>query len=259
MLRLYAPLGEGRSTTQPAAAEVALRPGELPLVVGRWHNAPPDVEAYLAVPRSGEHADKHTSRAHCAFLVDRTGVVRFADLGSRHGSLLLPGRGAPRPAPSDRAVGLWPGDAVAIGGAAPKNATADYARRWMYVIEVRAAPQAAGSAPPSPGPVPAELAAVGCVVCHDPLLGSRVLPCGHTFCDDCISRWTRERDTCPTCRSACDPLAPGAPCLQLDEVVGALVEQWGDARLKETFRERAGVRRRLMERRSVLGKRARDI
>jgi hypothetical protein len=32
-----------------------------------------------------------------------------------------------------------------------------------------------------------------CVVCQETMLAPRVLCCGHMFCDDCISRWFRDK------------------------------------------------------------------
>ena len=43
---------------------------------------------------------------------------------------------------------------------------------------------------------------LSCVVCqevfHDP---TRVEPCGHVFCAECIKQWMRKNKSCPTCRT----------------------------------------------------------
>ncbi len=39
------------------------------------------------------------------------------------------------------------------------------------------------------------------------------VPCGHSFCGDCLSGWFKSRQgqpTCPTCRSPLPPRARGA-------------------------------------------------
>jgi len=57
----------------------------------------------------------------------------------------------------------------------------------------------AKSGPPVPDPVVDEDEL--CVVCMErpPKI---VLPCGHSFCKECISEWKGRNDTCPVCRAS---------------------------------------------------------
>ena len=93
-----------------------------------------------------------------------------------------------------------------------------------------------GAAPPS-----ALLEALSCTICQEPLRFARVLPCGHAFCDDCITRWFRAKSTCPTCRAGCDEgtvLSSGGACVQLDAATRVAVEAQGDARAVAWLGER---------------------
>lgn len=40
-----------------------------------------------------------------------------------------------------------------------------------------------------------------CSVCRDEICGPTTLPCGHVFCIGCITQWSLEKETCPTCRA----------------------------------------------------------
>ena len=82
------------------------------------------------------------------------------------------------------------------------------------------------AAPPAPEPspeAPMEAAAtqlsdeLTCAVCFSMLCAPHVLPCGHTFCGNCL--WKHAHNSanlaalsCPTCRA---PLPPAPPALQL--------------------------------------------
>lgn len=59
-------------------------------------------------------------------------------------------------------------------------------------------------AAPGAAPTPEQLAAAPteCVVCQDELRSPLRLPCGHMFCEECISEWLERQATCPTCRAA---------------------------------------------------------
>lgn len=39
-----------------------------------------------------------------------------------------------------------------------------------------------------------------CVICTDPFERGVLTVCGHTYCKDCITAWTRSHRTCPECR-----------------------------------------------------------
>lgn len=226
MLRLVAPGARG------APEGVRLVAGEPPLVVGR-SGVPIDGLLNLVGAR-------RCSRRHGAFAVDLRGAVRYVDLGSRSGTLLLPARGTPQVVTRGRPVTLWPGDAVALGARA--EVSPDEARRTLYVISVEswAAPPVEDDCDTTEG-VPD---AAACAVCQEPLQSARVLACGHAFCDDCISRWLREHETCPTCRATCDD--DGAACPQLDDAVLALVGALGGAAARGALARHAEDRRRLL-------------
>jgi len=40
-----------------------------------------------------------------------------------------------------------------------------------------------------------------CAICREKLRDPIVLPCGHIFCDDCVSLWFEREKTCPLCRT----------------------------------------------------------
>jgi hypothetical protein len=196
------------------------------------------------------------SKHHGAFTRDSHGVLRYVDLGSRHGSALLPARGAARALQPRRPVALLPGDAVALGGLMPPDLSRESAMLTMHVLErlpelTAAAPPAAPPEPPaSPGAADALAQLLACPICQETLRGARVVPCGHVFCDDCLSRWFRERTSCPTCRAACDPASvatAGVPCLTLDAAAAMASERAGDERAAAAHREYAahgGIKRR---------------
>ncbi|XP_054988456.1 E3 ubiquitin-protein ligase RNF135 [Sorex araneus] len=61
------------------------------------------------------------------------------------------------------------------------------------------------------GPVPVWLSEedLGCVICQEPLRGPSTLPCGHSFCRDCLRElWAKGQGAgarpswCPTCRES---------------------------------------------------------
>jgi len=60
---------------------------------------------------------------------------------------------------------------------------------------------ASGAAGGPPGPAPVVDEDELCVVCMErpPKI---VLPCGHSFCKECISEWKGKSDTCPVCRAS---------------------------------------------------------
>jgi len=203
------------SLSSPSCADAplffSLRPGGQPVVFGRSKQR--YVIRNLAL------------RGKRRLSVDADGVARFLDRGSVHGTLLLPARGKPRLLPANRTVALWPGDAVAVGCALPDAPTEVFALQNMHILKLEESFISAerDDAEEQCG----EMHDAECAVCHELLRRARVLPCGHLFCDDCLSRWLRARDTCPTCRTPCDErvlASAGAPCAQVDALVRALVE-----------------------------------
>ncbi len=176
------------------------------------------------------------SRTHGFFSLDSAGVLRFTDL-SAHGTVILPRTGPPRMLQPHRHTMLLAGDALALGDAHALGTllTVEAAAALLKMHALRlASPCAAADSSPYESRAEDEcVAACSCSVCHEPLRGTRVLPCGHAFCDDCITRWFREHTTCPSCRAPCDARVvetSGVPCLQMDCAARAAVARSGDAR-----------------------------
>jgi hypothetical protein len=189
-----------------------------------------------AIATAPVRARGRCSKRHGIFVRDAAGTVRYADLSSRWGSLLLPVSGAPRLLPALRFVALAPGDRVAIGGELTKAVALDSMHVFGWEPAAEEAAEEAEAAPPS-----ALLEALSCTICQEPLRFARVLPCGHAFCDDCITRWFRAKSTCPTCRAGCDEgtvLSSGGACVQLDAATRVAVEAQGDARAVAWLGER---------------------
>jgi len=44
-----------------------------------------------------------------------------------------------------------------------------------------------------------------CSICQGQLDGPISLPCGHLFCEECVSEWLDREPTCPLCRSQVTP------------------------------------------------------
>ena len=44
-----------------------------------------------------------------------------------------------------------------------------------------------------------------CVICLDTIKTLTVTPCGHLFCNNCISQHVQQQNTCPTCRKTIAP------------------------------------------------------
>ena len=137
---------------------------------------------------------------------------------------------------------------MAVGGVLPKEFCLETALERMHVFTVVShVPPRREEAERESSAVSSPVAeAMACTVCQETLVAprceltksslvafcpvwltspSRVLGCGHTFCEDCIARWFRDKSTCPTCRapSAPDAVASGgAPCVQLEALVRLL-------------------------------------
>lgn len=65
---------------------------------------------------------------------------------------------------------------------------------------------------------------LGCIICHDLLAWPATLPCGHTFCRDCLlDLWAASRGRfCPTCREG----APRPPQLRKNTMLEALADKY---------------------------------
>jgi hypothetical protein len=201
------------------------------MVVGRAKICP-EGENFISIDGAAR-----CSRRHGVFALDSNGFVRYMDLDSCHGSLLVPLRGAPRRILPRRPVALWPGDVVAIGGPLPLVPTASHLRTCMTVFRVEPSTAAVDEAP-SPTHVHPILHSLSCTVCQEVMRGARVLPCGHAFCEDCILRWFRTNASCPTCRAVCDPVAVahgGSACTQLDNIIERAVEEHADEHTKRAM------------------------
>jgi hypothetical protein len=104
--------------------------------------------------------------------------------------MLFPARGMPRRIPPRRPVVLHPGDGVGFGGALPKQLTLVHALAKMHIYRVTEIPERPDEDDAGEQSIIETLA---CVVCQETMLAPRVLCCGHMFCDDCISRWFRDK------------------------------------------------------------------
>ncbi|XP_027373018.1 E3 ubiquitin-protein ligase RNF135 isoform X1 [Bos indicus x Bos taurus] len=65
---------------------------------------------------------------------------------------------------------------------------------------------------------------LGCIICHDLLAWPATLPCGHTFCRDCLlDLWAARRSRfCPSCREG----APGPPQLRKNTMLEDLADKY---------------------------------
>jgi len=67
---------------------------------------------------------------------------------------------------------------------------------------------------------------IKCGLCHEIFTRPKVLPCLHTFCQDCLEKTQEVADrlTCPTCRQECPLSAHGVAGLLADFAVSNLIE-----------------------------------
>uniref|UniRef100_A0A7S3R9B9 E3 ubiquitin-protein ligase CHFR n=1 Tax=Dunaliella tertiolecta TaxID=3047 RepID=A0A7S3R9B9_DUNTE len=62
---------------------------------------------------------------------------------------------------------------------------------------------------------------LACPICHEWLLASHTLSCGHMFCGLCLASWLPQKQSCPTCRKA----IAGIPvrCFMVDNAISDLL------------------------------------
>ena len=63
-----------------------------------------------------------------------------------------------------------------------------------------------------------------CSICCSVVSQARATVCGHVFCKQCITRWLRQRRTCPNCQRQIGVADTLVPVPALDNVVDAVVE-----------------------------------
>jgi len=222
----------GGAPGEEVALEVPAAGGKATFaVLGR-----PGGGATVCVPCGGPgSASARVSRRHGAFAVDGLGDVRFVAL--RPAVLVPRGRGAPRALPVRRPVRLAEGDAVAVG-AVPHPLTRQRALEGMHAVVLAAAPARCDACTRD--------GVLACDICTEVLRGARVLPCGHSGCDDCLSRWLATNATCPTCRARVEPAcaaSAGWPCRALDALAEESAAREGDDAALAAARDYASIAR----------------
>eukprot|EP00929_Paragymnodinium_shiwhaense_P119818 TRINITY_DN91720_c0_g1_i1.p1 TRINITY_DN91720_c0_g1~~TRINITY_DN91720_c0_g1_i1.p1 ORF type:complete len:251 (+),score=16.65 TRINITY_DN91720_c0_g1_i1:58-810(+) len=65
-----------------------------------------------------------------------------------------------------------------------------------------------------------------CAVCHGVLEKCVALvPCGHTFCSDCVNQWLKRTPSCPSCRTPVPTKHPSVRVRTADDLVDALLKE----------------------------------
>lgn len=41
-----------------------------------------------------------------------------------------------------------------------------------------------------------------CAICQDSIAEGKIMPCGHHFHSQCITKWLKMKNSCPTCRTS---------------------------------------------------------
>jgi len=62
-----------------------------------------------------------------------------------------------------------------------------------------------------------------CSICNEVYITPVVVKCGHTFCEECISTWTKTQKNCPECRMQVTGLIP---CKAIDSYISSFVESF---------------------------------
>ena len=76
-----------------------------------------------------------------------------------------------------------------------------------------------------------------CVVCSELFVDGVSINCGHTFCDYCISKWRKQKNNCPVCRTN---IRAANPIKVLDEYSDKIFEQFvleGAKKSRATLKE----------------------
>lgn len=84
---------------------------------------------------------------------------------------------------------------------------------------------------PAAAAVPDGLAAMKqqfmCPICHDLVAPAyAVVPCGHTYCGECMAGWLENHKDCPSCRQKCT--APPVRQIAVDSCIDMFASQLGD-------------------------------
>ena len=66
--------------------------------------------------------------------------------------------------------------------------------------------------------------------------------CGHTFCQDCITKWRKKNKLCPVCRTRIKHVAPSTALDQFIEEMFGLMDHEGLQRRAEFVMERGQKR-----------------
>lgn len=65
-----------------------------------------------------------------------------------------------------------------------------------------------------------------CPICRNMLSNSvAVVPCGHTFCEECVTAWLDMHECCPTCRTHASKKTPTIRVRIVDELVQSIAQK----------------------------------
>ncbi|XP_070547938.1 tripartite motif-containing protein 2-like [Ptychodera flava] len=100
----------------------------------------------------------------------------------------------------------------------------------------------AGSLDPKRSPDNIDDGLIACPICSERYTKPKVLPCFHSFCEECLCRWIEKRgdSNCPTCRTTFDLSADGVSGLKDDILMRSLVNLVTEMR-QMASREKEGV------------------
>ena len=69
-----------------------------------------------------------------------------------------------------------------------------------------------------------------CSICIETLLQPMITNCGHTFCNQCLARWTLESQTCPECRRE---LIHATRIYMIEEIIQKIIENSNPEKIEE--------------------------